>query len=102
MGSYKLLTHISKPEFVTSFFDVSISDFDLYLRKKFTPLLVLCTDPTGPALQCALPSCTVLIWNGYFRVLLVYKEPVIVSYRTTKQEKEAHSNLYQSCHNMNE
>jgi hypothetical protein len=27
-------THISKTEFVTLFFDVSVSDFDLYLRKK--------------------------------------------------------------------
>ncbi len=41
--------HIPKTEFVTSFFDVSMSDFDLYILKKylFIPLLVLC-----PTLQC--------------------------------------------------
>jgi hypothetical protein len=36
-------THISKTEFVTSFLDVNMSDFDLYILKKylFIPLLVL-------------------------------------------------------------
>jgi hypothetical protein len=36
--------HISKTEFVTSFFDTSMSAFYLYLRRKylFIPLLVLC------------------------------------------------------------
>jgi hypothetical protein len=37
-------THITKTEFETSFFDVSLSDFDLYILKKylFIPLLVIC------------------------------------------------------------
>jgi hypothetical protein len=44
-------THIFKTEFVTSFFDVSMSDFDLYILKKylFIPFLVLLySDPRGP------------------------------------------------------
>jgi hypothetical protein len=43
--------------FVTSFLDVSISDFDLYILKKYLviPLLVLCIPILwGPALQCGL------------------------------------------------
>jgi hypothetical protein len=50
-------THISKTDFVTSFFDVNISDFDFYILKKylFIPLLVLCVPILwGPPLQCAL------------------------------------------------
>ncbi len=49
-------THISKTEFVTSFLDLNMSDFDLYILKKyiFIPLLVLCIPiQWGPALQCA-------------------------------------------------
>jgi hypothetical protein len=51
----KTHTHISKTEFVTSLFDVSMSDFDLYILKKylFIPLLVLCIPILGgPTLQC--------------------------------------------------
>jgi hypothetical protein len=50
-------THISKTEFVTSFFDVSMSDFDLYILKKYLliPLLVLCIPILGrPTLQCLI------------------------------------------------
>ncbi len=49
-------THISKTEFVTSFLDVNISDFDLYIPKKylFICLLMLCIPILwGPALQCS-------------------------------------------------
>ncbi len=52
----------TKTEFETSFFDVSLSDFDLYILNKylFIPLLVLCIpilwgptrDTLGPTLQC--------------------------------------------------
>ncbi len=48
-------THISKTEFVTSFLDLNMSDFYLYILKKylFIPLLVLCIPILwGPALQC--------------------------------------------------
>ncbi len=48
-------THISKTEFVTSFFDVNMSSFDLYILQKylFIPLLVLCIPILGgPTLQC--------------------------------------------------
>ncbi len=47
-------THISKTEFVTSFLDLKMSDFDLYTLKKylFIPLLVSCIPILwGPALQ---------------------------------------------------
>jgi hypothetical protein len=46
--------HISKREFVASFFDVNMSDFDFYILKKylFIPLLVLCIPILyGPTLQ---------------------------------------------------
>jgi hypothetical protein len=52
-------THMSKTEFVTSFLEVNMSDFDLYILKKylFIPLLVLCTSILwGLALQCLLHS----------------------------------------------
>jgi hypothetical protein len=52
---HKTHTHIFKTEFVTSFLDLNISDFDLYILKKylFIPLLVLCIPILwGPALQC--------------------------------------------------
>jgi hypothetical protein len=48
-------THISKTEFVTSFLDLNMSDFDLCILKKciFIPLLVSCIPILwGPALQC--------------------------------------------------
>jgi hypothetical protein len=49
---YETHTHISKTEFVTSFFDVSMSDFDLYILTKylFIPLLVLCIPILGAQL----------------------------------------------------
>ncbi len=52
-------THISKTEFVTSFYDVSMSDFDLYILKKYLliPMLVLCIPILGgPSLQCGSGS----------------------------------------------
>jgi hypothetical protein len=67
-------THISKTEFVTSFLDVNMSDFDLYILKKylFIPLLVSCIPILwGPALQCTVQGsympCLPLILFSAFR-----------------------------------
>ena len=51
-------THISKTEFVTAFLDVNMSDFDLYILKKylFIPLLVLCIPIKGR--ECNPPPCS--------------------------------------------
>ncbi len=64
---YETQTHISKIEFVTSFFDVSMSDFYLYILKKYLsiPLLVLCIPILGgPALQCTLRSLSRIVCRG--------------------------------------
>ncbi len=55
-------TQISKTKFVTSFFDVNMSDFDLYILKIyiFIPLLVLCIPIHGAQL------CSVCIKISFF------------------------------------
>jgi hypothetical protein len=60
-------THTSKTEFVTSFLDVNMSDFDLYILKKylFIPLLVLCIPILWrPALQCVGLMGGFIGWPG--------------------------------------
>jgi hypothetical protein len=65
-------THISKTEFVTSFLDVNMSDFYLFILKKylFIPLLVLCIPILwGLALQCTLDISS-YSWHSGLDILL--------------------------------
>ncbi len=61
-------THISKTEFVPAFLDVNMSDFDLYILKKylFIPLAgVMYSDPMGPSFA---------VWDSRMRQVTEYKK----------------------------
>ncbi len=71
-------THISKTELFTSFLDVNLSDFDLYILKKFIPLLVLCIPILwGTALQCDKVS---VVNYSYVKKLRLYFQHRYVLY----------------------